>query len=54
MVRSTLGGQGDGMDERYATRSTFGIGADTPEPVWRNVIEHLLFEGVLSEGDDER
>ncbi len=54
VVAHLIGRTGDGMDERYATRSTFGIGADTPEPVWRNVIEHLLFEGVLSEGDDER
>lgn len=54
VVAHLLGRTGDGMDERYASRSTFGIGADTPEPVWRNVIEHLLFEGVLSEGEDER
>jgi len=54
VVGHLIGRQGDGMDERYATRSTFGIGADTPEPVWRDVIEHLLFEGVLSEGDDQR
>ncbi|MGD9981697.1 MAG: DNA helicase RecQ [Hyphomonadaceae bacterium] len=54
VVGHLLGRTGDGFDEQYASRSTFGIGADTPEPVWRNVIEHLLFEGVLSEGDDER
>ena len=54
VIAHLIGRTGDGMDERYATRSTFGIGADQPEPVWRNVIEHLLFEGVLSEGDDQR
>lgn len=54
VVNHLLGRTGDGLDEQYATRSTFGIGADTPEPIWRNVIEHLLFEGVLSEGDDQR
>lgn len=54
VIGHLIGRTGDGMDERYATRSTFGIGADQPEPVWRNVIEHLLFEGVLSEGDDQR
>jgi ATP-dependent DNA helicase RecQ len=54
VVAHLIGRTGDGMDERYATRSTFGIGADQPEPVWRNVIEHLLFGGVLSEGDDQR
>jgi len=49
-----LGRTGDGLDEQYAGRSTFGIGAETPEPVWRRVIEHLLFEGVLAEDDDDR
>jgi ATP-dependent DNA helicase RecQ len=54
VVNHLLGRTGDGLDGQYASRSTFGIGADQGEPVWRNVIEHLLFEGVLSEGDDER
>lgn len=54
VIGHLIGRTGDGMDERYATKSTFGIGADQPEPVWRGVIEHLLFEGVLSEGEDER
>jgi ATP-dependent DNA helicase RecQ len=54
VVNHLLGRTGDALDEQYAARSTFGIGADQPEPVWRNVIEHLLFEGVLSEGEDER
>ena len=44
----------DSLDETYAQRSTYGIGAAQHESVWRNVIEHLLFEGVLSEGEDER
>ncbi|HVV33391.1 MAG TPA: DNA helicase RecQ [Vitreimonas sp.] len=54
VINHLLGRTGDGVDERYVSRSTFGIGADTPEPVWRRVIEHLVFEGVLSEGEDER
>jgi ATP-dependent DNA helicase RecQ len=54
VINQLLGRTGDGVDERYVSRSTFGIGADTPEPVWRRVIEHLVFEGVLSEGEDER
>ncbi len=54
VVSHLLGKAGDEIDQRYADRSTFGIGADQPEALWRNVIEHLLFEGVLSEGDDER
>ncbi len=44
----------DTLDEQYASRSTYGIGKDQSEALWRRVIEHLLFEGVLSEGDDER
>lgn len=54
VVNHLLGKAGDNLDEQYAARSTFGVGADQHESVWRNVIEHLLFEGVLSEGDDER
>ena len=54
VVNHLLGKASDEIDRRYVARSTFGIGADTHESVWRNVIEHLLFEGVLSEGEDER
>jgi ATP-dependent DNA helicase RecQ len=54
VVNHLLGKANDGLDEQYASRSTFGIGADQHESLWRNVIEHLLFEGVLSEGEDER
>lgn len=54
VINHLLGRTGDGVDERYATRTTFGIGAETPEPVWRRVIEHLLFEGVLAEDDGDR
>lgn len=54
VVNHLLGKTNDGLDEQYSSRSTFGIGADQHESVWRNVIEHLLFEGVLSEGDDQR
>ena len=44
----------DNLDEQYATRTTFGIGADQSEALWRRVIEHLLFEGVLDEDEGER
>jgi ATP-dependent DNA helicase RecQ len=44
----------DGLDQFYAARSTYGIGAEVHESMWRNVIEHLLFEGVLAEDDSER
>lgn len=54
VINHLLGRSGDGLDEQYATRSTFGVGAETPEPVWRRVIEHLLFEGVLAEDEGER
>ena len=54
VVNHLLGKAGDQIDERYADRSTFGIGADQPEAMWRGVIEHLLFEGVLGEDESER
>jgi len=54
VVSHLIGKASDSLDEQFSTRSTFGIGADQHESVWRNVIEHLLFEGVLSEGDGER
>jgi ATP-dependent DNA helicase RecQ len=44
----------DALDERYVAKSTYGIGAETHESVWRSVIEHLLFEGVLAEDEGER
>ncbi len=42
----------DTLDETYAVQSTYGIGADVPEPLWRRVVKQLLFDGVLSEGED--
>ncbi len=54
VVNHLIGKANDGLDEQYSSRSTFGIGADQHESLWRNVIEHLLFEGVLEETDDER
>jgi ATP-dependent DNA helicase RecQ len=54
VVNHLIGKAGDALDEQFSTRSTFGIGADQHETVWRNVIEHLLFEGVLVESDGER
>ena len=44
----------DGLDEQYASRTTYGIGAETPEAQWRRVLEHLLFEGILTEDESER
>lgn len=44
----------DALDETYASRSTFGIGAETPEPHWRAVFDQLLFDGVLAEEDGLR
>lgn len=54
VVSHLIGKAGDQIDEQYASRTTFGIGADQHESVWRGVIEQLLFDGVLSEGDDQR
>ncbi|MBI1187726.1 MAG: DNA helicase RecQ [Alphaproteobacteria bacterium] len=44
----------DSLDETYANRSTYGIGAETPEPQWRAIIAQLLFDGVLIEEDGMR
>jgi ATP-dependent DNA helicase RecQ len=45
----------DGLDERYADKSTYGCGKDVPEARWRGVFETLLIEGVLVEaGEDMR
>ncbi len=55
VIHHLLGGPPrDALDEQYATRSTYGIGADQSEALWRRVIEHLLFEGVLSEDETDR
>jgi ATP-dependent DNA helicase RecQ len=55
VIHHLLGGAPrDALDEQYATRTTYGIGADQSEAVWRRVIEHLLFEGVLTEDETER
>ncbi|GAM98896.1 ATP-dependent DNA helicase RecQ [alpha proteobacterium U9-1i] len=55
VIHHLLGGAPrDGLDEQYATRTTYGIGADQSEALWRRVIEHLLFEGVLTEDETER
>jgi ATP-dependent DNA helicase RecQ len=54
VVNHLIGKAADSLDEQYKDRTTFGIGADQHESVWRNVIEHLLFEGILDEGEDQR
>ena len=33
--------------------STWGIGADTAQPAWRDVLDHLMFEGLLVENPNE-
>jgi ATP-dependent DNA helicase RecQ len=40
-------------DEAYATKSTFGIGADVDEAHWRAVFDQLMFDGVLNEGGED-
>jgi len=54
VVNHLIGKAADGLDEQYSSRTTFGIGADQHESVWRNVIERLLFDGVLDETEGER
>lgn len=41
------------VDESYATRSTYGIGADVGEKHWKAVFDQLLFDGVLVEGGED-
>jgi ATP-dependent DNA helicase RecQ len=42
-------------DASYASKSTYGIGADAPEAQWRAVFDALQFEGLIAEvGDDLR
>lgn len=41
------------VDESYATRSTFGIGADVDEKHWKAVFDQLLFDGILVEGGED-
>jgi ATP-dependent DNA helicase RecQ len=43
----------DGLDEAYASKSTYGIGKDAPEAEWRRVFEQLLFDGVLREDEPD-
>ncbi len=40
-------------DEQYATKTTYGIGADVDEAHWRAVFDQLLFDGVLTEGGED-
>jgi ATP-dependent DNA helicase RecQ len=41
------------VNESYATRSTYGIGADVGEKHWKAVFDQLLFDGVLIEGGED-
>jgi ATP-dependent DNA helicase RecQ len=55
VIAHLLGRTGSPLDEQYASRTTFGIGADVPEPTWRAVFEQLLLDGILDEaGEDLR
>jgi|CXWL01.1.fsa_nt_gi ATP-dependent DNA helicase RecQ len=55
VIHHLLGGAPrDSLDEQYVQRTTYGIGADQSEALWRRVIEHLLFEGILTEDETER
>jgi len=41
------------VDEAYAQKSTFGIGADVDEAHWKAVFDQLVFDGVLVEGGED-
>ncbi|KAF0186454.1 MAG: ATP-dependent DNA helicase RecQ [Alphaproteobacteria bacterium] len=40
-------------DEAYASKTTYGIGADVDENHWKAVFDQLLFDGVLVEGGED-
>jgi ATP-dependent DNA helicase RecQ len=40
-------------DEAYASKSTYGIGADVDEAHWKAVFDQLLFDGMLVEGGED-
>ncbi len=42
----------DGLDQRFADRSTYGCGAGESVQTWRAVLEQLLLEGLLEEHGD--
>lgn len=43
----------NGADEAYAAKTTYGIGADVDENLWKSVFDQLLFDGVLIEGGED-
>ncbi len=46
-------GKTPGVSEHEASMSTFGIGQDLSAPAWRNLIDQLLFEGLLVEDPND-
>lgn len=52
VIDHLLGRTKDVQDWEVAL-STWGIGTDTPQSAWRQVIDHLLFEGLLAEDANE-
>jgi ATP-dependent DNA helicase RecQ len=48
-----LRGKADGAFEAEVRLSTFGIGRDTSVGVWRDLLDQLLFEGLLRENPND-
>jgi ATP-dependent DNA helicase RecQ len=46
-------GQTKGVSETEAAMSTFGVGRDLAAGTWRDLIEQLLFEGLLAEAHND-
>jgi ATP-dependent DNA helicase RecQ len=46
-------GRTKGVSESEAAMSTFGVGADLAAGSWRDLIEQLLFEGLLAEAHND-
>jgi ATP-dependent DNA helicase RecQ len=54
IINHLLGAPPEGtLEQRYADRSTFGVGKGLPKVAWRRVLDQLLFDGVLNEDPNE-
>jgi ATP-dependent DNA helicase RecQ len=54
IINHLLGAAPEGtLEQRYADRSTYGVGKGLPKVAWRRVLDQLLFDGVLLEDPNE-
>jgi ATP-dependent DNA helicase RecQ len=54
IIAHLLGEEPDGtLEQRFADRSTFGIGNGLPKTAWRRVLDQLLFDGIVGENAND-